>query len=340
MRIKHITFLISLFLLIIFTGCAAKIEQPMVIQKEKIKILEKAEGYIENKISIKKNFVFNEYYFDIEYNSLKWPKNGYKSICVMNNICLIDTEGKGYFTHSAVRGLDKLFPLNKSVKYSLLKKSFNIDYIDNIEIYHNKNIKNGIKTIYLPELNSIAKREIGEPMYEKINQISLDTYTVNINQKVNAIVKDEYSFEKEINIHFNKKYELLEWPEGKYKTVCEDNLCLIDKDNKNYFTHYAIRNENNLYDLNKKIQYLPIQDYLYDEDSFKYQALYQGKIDNKIRISFREFKNDMARPAFTQDIEYQLSPNGTTIIGFKGLRINVIKATNVDITYSVVKDFN
>ncbi|MFA5233872.1 MAG: hypothetical protein WC390_05660 [Sulfurimonas sp.] len=73
------------------------------------------------------------------------------------------------------------------------------------------------------------------------------------------------------------------------------------------------------------------------QDSFKYQVLYQGKVENKIKISFREFKNDFIRPAFTQDIEYALESDGTTIIGFKNLRIKVLKATNFDITYKVVQ---
>lgn len=47
----------------------------------------------------------------------------------------------------------------------------------------------------------------------------------------------------------------------------------------------------------------------------------------------------MLRPAFTQDIEYELNKNNTTIIGFKGLRIEVIKATNLDITYKIIQDY-
>jgi len=46
------------------------------------------------------------------------------------------------------------------------------------------------------------------------------------------------------------------------------------------------------------------------------------------------------RDAFTQNIEYELDENGKAMIGFKGLRIEVLKATNMDITYKVVKDYN
>ena len=79
---------------------------------------------------------------------------------------------------------------------------------------------------------------------------------------------------------------------------------------------------------------------IYDRDSFKYEALYQGKIGNKIKISFREFIDDMVRPSFTQDIDYELEKDGTAIIGFKGLRIQVLQATNLNITYKVIKDYN
>jgi len=47
----------------------------------------------------------------------------------------------------------------------------------------------------------------------------------------------------------------------------------------------------------------------------------------------------MSRPSFTQDIDYELNKNGNTIIGFKGLRIEILKATNIDITYRVIQDY-
>ena len=48
----------------------------------------------------------------------------------------------------------------------------------------------------------------------------------------------------------------------------------------------------------------------------------------------------MIRPAFEQIIDYELAQEGTTTIGFKGLRIEVLKATNMDITYKVLKDYD
>lgn len=58
---------------------------------------------------------------------------------------------------------------------------------------------------------------------------------------------------------------------------------------------------------------------------------------NKLKISYREFSNDIARAAFSTDVEYDL--NESNIIGYAGARLEVIKATNTEITYKVLKHF-
>ncbi|WP_066219865.1 hypothetical protein [Aliarcobacter cryaerophilus] len=303
MRIKHITFLISLFLLIIFTSCAKKLPHPTTDYDNNVIIIDKIDGYYENKLGKKHNIVINQFEYEKTYPLLIWAKNNYKSICISQLICLVDTSGNGYFSHSAILGREALFPLNNPVQYFYT-------------------IKNS-DTISIPSLNTTSTKEIGETMYEKFNLYG------DIKTKLNIKVN---------NVEFDKTYNLV-WSKQGYKSICEKNICLLDTKNKSIFSHYIIKDSTEIFELENPFYYNQISDEV-SQDSFRYIILYQGKIDNKIKISFREFKDDMARPAFTQDIEYQLSPNGTTTIGFKGLRINVIKATNVDITYSVVKDFN
>ena len=45
----------------------------------------------------------------------------------------------------------------------------------------------------------------------------------------------------------------------------------------------------------------------------------------------------MARPAFNQDLQYDLADGN--IVGFKGLRIEIIKATNTNIEYKILSNF-
>jgi len=61
-------------------------------------------------------------------------------------------------------------------------------------------------------------------------------------------------------------------------------------------------------------------------------------VGNKLKISYREFNNNMARAAFNTDVEYDLSESA--IIGYAGARIEVIDATNTDIKYKIIKNFN
>ncbi len=73
-------------------------------------------------------------------------------------------------------------------------------------------------------------------------------------------------------------------------------------------------------------------------DSFQQTLIYSGKVGNKINIGYREFSNDFARPAFNNDVEYDLSDS--RVIGYKGCRIIVIEATNEFIKYKVIRNFN
>jgi len=73
-------------------------------------------------------------------------------------------------------------------------------------------------------------------------------------------------------------------------------------------------------------------------NSFQQVLIYSGKIGGKINIGYREFSNNYARPAFNNDVEYDLSESN--VIGYKGARIEVIRATNQDIEYKVLRNFN
>lgn len=73
-------------------------------------------------------------------------------------------------------------------------------------------------------------------------------------------------------------------------------------------------------------------------DCFKQEFIYNGKVGSSLKFIYREYINDMARPAFNQDLQYDL--NESNVIGFKGLRIEVIKATNTNIQYKILSSFN
>lgn len=75
-----------------------------------------------------------------------------------------------------------------------------------------------------------------------------------------------------------------------------------------------------------------------NDNSFQQTLIYSGKVGNKINIGYREFSSSVARPAFNNDVEYDLNESKT--IGYKGALLEVIDANNQSIKYKVLKNFN
>ena len=66
--------------------------------------------------------------------------------------------------------------------------------------------------------------------------------------------------------------------------------------------------------------------------------MYTGIAQNVVSILYREFKDDTARPAFSQDLKYDLSESN--VVGYRGARFEIIKATNQGLTYKTLKQLD
>lgn len=67
----------------------------------------------------------------------------------------------------------------------------------------------------------------------------------------------------------------------------------------------------------------------------KEELLYQGLTNNVIKLAYREYQNDLIKPAFQQEVNYTLTRGEPTKIAFKGARITIKSATNSEITFFV-----
>jgi hypothetical protein len=79
---------------------------------------------------------------------------------------------------------------------------------------------------------------------------------------------------------------------------------------------------------------------VYDRDieKFRGELVYSGRSGNTVRFSYREFSNDLARPAFTQDLSYDLDAGDT--VSFRGLTLRITEATNDHVIATVVRSLN
>lgn len=73
-------------------------------------------------------------------------------------------------------------------------------------------------------------------------------------------------------------------------------------------------------------------------NSFQQSLIYSGKVGNRVRIGYREFSGNFARPAFNNEAEYDLSES--KVIGYKGARLEILEATNELIRFKLLANFN
>ena len=194
--------------------------------------------------------------------------------------------------------------------------------------------------VYSPSLNEVSMVEVGENMFSKTYAYFKTKYyaiLVDKNDKIKYETKNKRNFFGEVD-GVKCALTLYNYSSSLFDYNCDGYFTHI---RKGYFTHS--RNGDKL-DKPVKYRLIPAKPIKIVEGSFKYGALYQGKVGNKIKIAFKEFVSDneghfMIRDAFSQNIEYELDNNGEGEIGFKGLRIKVLKATNLTITYKVKSDY-
>lgn len=74
------------------------------------------------------------------------------------------------------------------------------------------------------------------------------------------------------------------------------------------------------------------------QPNFRQELIYGGRVGSQIRITYREFSDDFVRAGFTQEAQYDIATE--QIIGFKGVRIHVLEATNTSLKYKVLKSFS
>ena len=77
--------------------------------------------------------------------------------------------------------------------------------------------------------------------------------------------------------------------------------------------------------------------FLFSENSLQQTLEYVGKNGEIIKFIYSEFKDGMARDAFTR--EFSIDLNEGNVGAYKGAIFEIIEATNSNITYKVIRHF-
>lgn len=199
----------------------------------------------------------------------------------------------------------------------------------------------------LPAIGEIKTVEVGESLVSKDKQTSIPAIdieqaielpTENLGAKFVLTALPGRYIEKGKD-SFGKYYE----PKaGKIlvdgKPITELGIYVTDLDNKKTEFYALSKNSIPLSYPKSGIPFTKSVQQTRDELSFRKELVYTGIAQNVVSILYREFKDDMARPAFSQDLKYDLSES--KIVGYRGARFEIIKATNQGLTYKTLKQLD
>jgi hypothetical protein len=200
------------------------------------------------------------------------------------------------------------------------------------------------KTGRKPDLNAISKINVGDSLYsqfrywsktgsrlsESVNMgFMLGRISVNSGDfLVRSVAKDKSAYCTEKNAYF----DLLAGPIAP--------VCFVDSKNSGVFSDVLAAPGLVWFEkaLQQPAKYEISELIVPRTDAFRNELLFQGVSNKVLKLSYREFVNDMARPAYFQDVTYDVTGWPMTVT-FRSVRIEVIEAGNDGVTYRVMSGF-
>lgn len=194
-------------------------------------------------------------------------------------------------------------------------------------------------TYYKTDTSTIIKensKEVGEAIFQEEEGYFSDAIKVTKSSNIKGTSKPVEIQVNDIFIHketVNKSRYFYSEPNDKGTLYA----IVITAKNKQRFLRYEMSGWTG-YDFEEPIEYIETKAPNKDKNYFNREFLYTGKNGNVVKFTYREFSNSLARPAFYQDVEYDL--NESNIIGFRGMRIEILEATNTKINYKILNGFS
>lgn len=195
-----------------------------------------------------------------------------------------------------------------------------------------------------PALATVTEKSVGEAVYETYNYKQLTgariaaPVTVNVLGAKWSLTQSDFleSFTQGSLTVYCTTRDVLQVT----LNPMTSRVCLTDRNGDGRFESWKaptgppIRQAWN--DLKSPIAYTQEPTMAAAGGGFRYELLYQGISGNVVQLLYREFLDDLVRPAFQQDLSYTMETNGPTEVSFRGTRIRIYSADNNTITYEVL----
>jgi hypothetical protein len=212
-----------------------------------------------------------------------------------------------------------------------------------------------VQVVYDPALNIESEREVGQTM---ISKSRLATYPVILIESdfsdfiKTSIWTNSYSGTISIKKGVLKKYAnnqdgvfyvdrnaTLKFFAG--TVPCDGSNCIagvfIPNNTSKPATIFRMDGGDYLFGASQ-IEFKHSKEDVWSAGNFRRELVYGGVSQKTISISYREFLDGTARPAFSQDLKYDLTEGD--VIGYRGARFQILKAGNTSIRYKVLNQLD
>lgn len=201
-----------------------------------------------------------------------------------------------------------------------------------------------------PEIGVPLTASLGEPIVTTENGYYADGlyvnnpksssraifWTLQINRGFYELVHsdDKYKYyypeNKGMIKHFTNNKDVLDSPDAELRIGDNNSFGVVSKVLGGiYFNSKSLR---------KKLEIEPAENYfVLTKNSIQHTMIYTGKSEDILKFSYREFSDNIFRPAFATEITYDLT--SSKIIGYKSFRAEVIEASNTEIKYKILQGF-
>ena len=194
-----------------------------------------------------------------------------------------------------------------------------------------------------PPLNQISEANVGDPIYAEFDYVESSgvrlTEGYNVSYMLGSIDIAPGAFLKGYRSDTEKQYctttKAYSDPlVGPWDVVCLSGI------NDGVFTKIRVPG---IYFGNWRTPEAPVPfkkaSISKDAKGKKTELLYEGLSGDTIRVVYREYIDNFARPAFFQEVTYNLNKEGPTELRFKGVKMRILKADNNGIQYVIKNGF-
>ena len=119
-------------------------------------------------------------------------------------------------------------------------------------------------------------------------------------------------------------------------TLRASGPCFLDDDGDGRFDRHAGDEITRARKLRTPVPYTKAEVSVIQQDTLSFKILFQGGGSDNIRFSYREFSDDIARPAFTEELTIPREPFPQMIV-LKKVQLEIIGLNGMGLRYRIVK---